>query len=267
MGSQPKDRAPASNVGKPRAASGMRMVVPAAVFAAVMAALTFLDLPIAKAVYHYNDLYGRIFQIIGLIPTCTAGIFFSVSNLSTRRIARRRIASAVLSVLSILFFFGLTLLSVSQLDRAWLIPVAVFAAAFVPLSVVVNRAIYRKANLFEVRKVMLIALVTALAAVLGQTIIKFAFNRPRFRSLSDPDTQFTYWFVHHPFAMDSSFPSGHAAQSALAFLLLYLKRFIPGRRSRRWDALFGAAAAFITGSTFLIDGGATASYFYGPLQP
>ena len=98
---------------------------------------------------------------------------------------------------------------------------------------------------------MLIALVTALAAVLGQTIIKFAFNRPRFRSLSDPDTQFTYWFVHHPFAMDSSFPSGHAAQSALAFLLLYLKRFIPGLRSRRWDALFGAAAAFITGSTML----------------
>ena len=25
--------------------------------------------------------------------------------------------------------------------------------------------------------------------------------------------------------------------------------------------------AFISGSTFLIDGGATASYFYGPLRP
>jgi hypothetical protein len=25
--------------------------------------------------------------------------------------------------------------------------------------------------------------------------------------------------------------------------------------------------AFITGSTILIDGGATASYFYGPLKP
>ena len=25
--------------------------------------------------------------------------------------------------------------------------------------------------------------------------------------------------------------------------------------------------AFITGSTFLIDGGATSSYYYGPLQP
>ena len=27
------------------------------------------------------------------------------------------------------------------------------------------------------------------------------------------------------------------------------------------------AGAFIAGSTFLIDGGATANYFYGPLQP
>jgi len=29
----------------------------------------------------------------------------------------------------------------------------------------------------------------------------------------------------------------------------------------------GPAGAFITGSTILIDGGATASYYYGPLKP
>ena len=33
------------------------------------------------------------------------------------------------------------------------------------------------------------------------------------------------------------------------------------------DLLLGERGAFITGSTFLVDGGATASYFYGPLQP
>ena len=31
--------------------------------------------------------------------------------------------------------------------------------------------------------------------------------------------------------------------------------------------LMSDAGTFITGSTFLIDGGATASYFYGPLKP
>ena len=33
------------------------------------------------------------------------------------------------------------------------------------------------------------------------------------------------------------------------------------------ELLMSGAGAFITGSTFLIDGGATASYYYGPLQP
>ncbi|KFI60750.1 short chain dehydrogenase [Bifidobacterium cuniculi] len=29
----------------------------------------------------------------------------------------------------------------------------------------------------------------------------------------------------------------------------------------------GDVGAFITGADFLVDGGATASYFYGPLRP
>ena len=33
------------------------------------------------------------------------------------------------------------------------------------------------------------------------------------------------------------------------------------------ELLMGPAGAFISGSTFLIDGGATASYYYGPLKP
>lgn len=33
------------------------------------------------------------------------------------------------------------------------------------------------------------------------------------------------------------------------------------------ELLLGEKGAFITGSTFLMDGGATASYFYGPLNP
>ena len=33
------------------------------------------------------------------------------------------------------------------------------------------------------------------------------------------------------------------------------------------ELLMSTRAQFITGSTFLVDGGATASYYYGPLQP
>lgn len=33
------------------------------------------------------------------------------------------------------------------------------------------------------------------------------------------------------------------------------------------ELLMSGRGAFITGSTFLIDGGATSSYYYGPLKP
>ncbi|CAH0435559.1 Conserved hypothetical protein [Clostridium neonatale] len=33
------------------------------------------------------------------------------------------------------------------------------------------------------------------------------------------------------------------------------------------ELLMSPQGAFITGADFLIDGGATASYFYGPLKP
>ena len=90
-----------------------------------MTLLTFLDLPIAKAVYHYSDTYGEIFQIVGIIPTCIASTCFAVSNLYSQRIARKKILSAVLSILSILFFVGFTLLSIAHLDRGWFVPTAV----------------------------------------------------------------------------------------------------------------------------------------------
>ena len=228
-----------------------RAIVWTVIFAIYMTAFTFLDLPIAKAVYHRSDLYGKIFQIVGIIPTCMAGAFFAVSNLFTRKIARKRVLSAVFSVLSLLLFVGFTLISVAHLDRAWLVPMIVFSAGFLLLAVLMNRTICRSANLFELRKVMLIALIAALAAVLGQTLIKFGFNRPRYYELTDPDAQFTYWFVHHPFVLDSSFPSGHAAQSALVFLLLFLKRFIPRLRTGKWDVVLYSVAVFVTGSTML----------------
>ena len=50
-----------------------------AVFAAGMVPLTFLDLPIARAVYHYSDLYGRIFKIAGVVPTCLI-LLFDICN-------------------------------------------------------------------------------------------------------------------------------------------------------------------------------------------
>ncbi len=221
------------------------------VFVIFMFIFTIYDLPIAKAVFHYNDRYGEVFKIIGLLPTCIAGTFYAISNLVTRKIARRPVISAILSVLSLILFVGFTLLSIYNLSIQFFVPTIIFCSVFIIVSYLFNRDLLKKVNLYEMRKVMIIALVSALVAVAGQTIIKMAFNRPRFISLTDPDIQFTPWYVHFPVTADSSFPSGHAAQAALSYLLVYFKRFIPKLRKKSWDIIFLSFATFHTVSTML----------------
>lgn len=220
-------------------------------FAVGMLIFTFYDLPIAKSVYRIDSAYGRCFEIIGLITTPMAGIFFSISNFLTMRVAKNRAASLVVGWLAIIVFVGFNLLSVGMLNSRWLGVIFLLDLLFIRFSIWANRYICSYAQVVELRKVMMIGLVATLVAVLGQTIIKYGFNRPRFVTLTNPDTQFTYWFVHHPFAHDSSFPSGHAAQAALSFMLIYLKRFVPKLRNKRWDAVLWAVAIFITVSTMI----------------
>lgn len=221
------------------------------IFAIGMLFFTFYDLPIAKAMYLIDSSYARIFEIVGLLTTPMAGIFFAISNFLTLRVARNRMLSIILGWLSLIVFIGFNLLSVGILNIRWLGVLFLFDLVFIRFSIWANRYICSTARVVELRKVMLIGMIATLVAVLGQTIIKYGFNRPRFITLTDPDSQFTYWFVHHPIAHDSSFPSGHAAQSALSFILVFLKRFIPKLRSTKWDIIMWAMAIFITSSTMI----------------
>lgn len=221
------------------------------IFVAGMVIFTFYDLPIAKAVWRLNSTYARVFEILGLITTPMAGIFFAISNFLTIRFAKMRVLSIFLSWLALITFTGFNIISVYMLNRYWVGSMVLFDMIFIAFSMWANRYVCSYARVVELRKVMMIGLSATLVAVLGQTLIKYGFNRPRFITLRDPDVQFTYWFVRHPIAHDSSFPSGHAAQSALSFILVYLKRFIPRLRTKKWDIIMWSAAIFITVSTMI----------------
>ncbi len=219
------------------------------IFVTGMVVFTFTDLPIAKAVYALNNPYGKFFEILGIVPTSLAGIFFSISNLKTLRIAYNRKLAVIVSFLSIFAFAGFNLLSLYYLDSRFCVPMVLVDIVIIRISVMANDYICSHATSVELRKIMLVALFSTLVAVLGQTIIKYGFNRPRFITLTNPDVQFTYWFVHHPIAHDSSFPSGHAAQAALTFVLVLFKRFLPKLRTRKWDIILYSIAIFVTVST------------------
>ena len=221
------------------------------IFVLGMVIFTFTDLPIAKAVYHFNDTYGKIFEILGVVPTSLAGIFFAISNLKTLRIAHNRRLAVLVSGLAIFLFVGFNLLSIFMLDRQWFLPMILIDIIFIRISIRANDYIVSHATTVELRKVMLVALFSTLVAVLGQTLIKYGFNRPRFFTLTDPDTQFTYWFVRHPIAHDSSFPSGHSAQAALTYVLVLFKRFLPKLRTKKWDIFLWSISFIVTGSTML----------------
>lgn len=56
---------------------------------------------------------------------------------------------------------------------------------------------------------------------------------------------------------------------AIARRLGYGMKIVIGdrRKANAAELLMSPMGAFVTGSDFLMDGGATASYFYGPLKP
>ncbi len=221
------------------------------VFAIGMVVFTFLDLPIAKAVYRNNNTYGRVFEIVGLFTTPMAGIFFAISNFYTIRVAKKRMLSFILGWLALIAFVGINCLSIFMLNKEWFTNMFLLYVLFIFFSRWAVRYICSYAQVVELRKVMIVGLSATLMAVLGQTLIKYCFNRPRFIWLTDPDTQFRYWFVHYPMSHDSSFPSGHAAQSALSFILVMFRRFVPNFRTRKWDIIMWTVAIFITGSTMI----------------
>lgn len=221
------------------------------VFVIGMVVFTFLDLPIAKAVYRIDSTYGRIFEIIGLFTTPMAGIFFAISNFYTIRLAKKRGVSIILGWLALIAFIGINGLSIYMLNKEWFARMITIYALFIVFSRWAVKYICSYSQVVELRKVMIVGLSAALVAVLGQTLIKYCFNRPRFIWLTDPEAQFNYWFVHYPIVHDSSFPSGHAAQSALSFLLVMFKRFVPQFRTRRWSIIMWTAAIFITVSTMI----------------
>ncbi len=221
------------------------------VFVIGMVVFTFLDLPIAKEVYRFDSAYGRVFEIVGLFTTPMVGIFFVISNFYTIRLAKKRILSLVLGWLALIAFIGINGLSIYMLNKEWFGNMIMIYVLFIILARWAVQYICSHAQVVELRKVMIVGLSAALMAVLGQTLIKYCFNRPRFIWLTDPDMQFNYWFVRYPIVHDSSFPSGHAAQSALSFILVMFRRFVPDFRTRKWDIIMWTVAIFITGSTMI----------------
>lgn len=197
-------------------------------FIGLLLLFTFTDLPIAKMVYNPNSLFGRFFEIIGTLPMPVVGIFSCVALIGTakRKLCIQTILSYLLGVLLLLYFAFYGVVCIVHALPITLIPMLIANIIWLILSIFFTKKIIDNGKKDDLRRAAIIGVCVCTVAVIGVSIIKHIMGRPRFYTLSDPDTQFTYWFLRQPALVNSSFPSGHAAESALTFCSLLVPAFI-----------------------------------------
>lgn len=216
----------------------------AGVFLLLLSVFTFTDLQIAERLYRPDSLFGRFFEIVGVWPTRIIGIFCCAALISTspRRLCGKSVLSGLLGLPPLVHFAlrdGVTLSAVCTL--LWI------AASFY-----LSGKIADSGKKDALRRAAIVGLAGLAAASLGVNALKILVSRERFLYMNDPAAEFTRWYAIQPVRRrDASFPSGHAAQSALTFWLTLLPTFIERiDRPHVRTVLFVFAIGF-TGCTML----------------
>jgi membrane-associated phospholipid phosphatase len=138
---------------------------------------------------------------------------------------------------------------VISIERSHL-PWAFIAIGLVYAGVVLILALrFRKTEGEALRKSALVGLLLLVAALVIINILKILWGRPRMVTMTDPDSQFTPWFLPQGIAKSDafkSFPSGHSATASVIIWITLLPSFIPRLRTRGAKiALSGIAYAWI----------------------
>lgn len=214
-------------------------------FAALMLLFTFLDLPISKALFDLNNPFGNLFAGLAELPCTLLGTFSCAALLVTRPRQNKLVSAANLvgfGILMLLFALmaGVMPLGYLPLPRAIMLMGLAYVAAALVLSVKIS-----KQQRAALRKAATLGLLLVLAAMVIINIVKIFWGRPRMRSMTDPDSQFTLWFIPQGFTVNDeckSFPSGHSANAACILWLTLLPAFLPRLRTKKaFLALNGAA--------------------------
>lgn len=203
-------------------------------FAALMALFTFLDLPLSKALFNLGSPFGNLFAGLAELPCTLIGTFSCAALAVTRPRENKALAALNLvgfGVLMALFALmaGVMPTGYLPLPKAFMLTGLVYAAAAILLAVKVS-----KKQRAALRRAAAVGLLLVLAAVVVINIVKVFWGRPRMRSMADPDSQFTLWFIPQGFTADDeckSFPSGHSANAACILWITLLPTFLPRLKS------------------------------------
>ena len=220
------------------------------IFIILMGIFTFTDLKIAMWIYNPNSIFGRVFEIIGTLPLPSVGVFAFFSHIfsSECKFCLKTIISWIFGV--ILLGYNLlvgTICIVYQVKES-LIPMVLFMLIWLIVSILLCLRIVRNGKREELNRAAIVGVVGCAVAVFGVSYIKSFVSRERFYRLADPLKDFTYWFeIQSVKIQDASFPSGHSAQAAVSFFLMFVPTF-----AKKFDTLIYKRIAIVFASVFTL---------------
>lgn len=213
-----------------------------------MLIFTFLDLAISKLLYNPNCIWADYIQSYGTFPIMCIGIFCCISLLKVQHDKGRieRIAKRIIYVLMILHYvcyYMLTAISPLLFQETSntneINSILIFLTSTITLYIMLSIISVKKlsySNALELYKIARIGFYLCLSSTILTDIIKYVWMRERFCNMSNPDVEFTMWFLPQSLngnLASSSFPSGHVAQVACIIWCMLLPKVIPSLNNRK----------------------------------
>ena len=221
----------------------------------LLAIFTIEDLPISKAIYNKDSLWGNFFDVFGSYPAFILGftgasILFRVRNIknivNNIIVGLFTIVFAVLNGFTIWFFVVSILFYHENLEGSMITYAWVFA---VSLTVVSQVFLYKipEEKVLKYKRAALITVLLVLTEIISVNIFKVYWGRVRFRDILDDFSKFTPWYLLQGNTGNTSFPSGHTAE---AWTIIVLTLFVSKEKIKLYR--FALIAAIVWGTLVAI---------------
>lgn len=203
-----------------------------AIVVALLGVFTFTDLQISTALYTKN-IFGRIFEVVGEVPAlfiCLFGCAILFKYRSRKNLAVNILLGIAFGFLALSFaFMGGFMVSnyiAENLETSVSIILVLGIAIVMLVGSILLSNLIPKTNTRQAVTFAIIAIVYFVSLLIIFNVLKGIWGRMRMRAMTDPATQFTPWYViNNRGGFDNefaSFPSGHAANSAVIMIITLL---------------------------------------------
>lgn len=215
------------------------------IWLAAMTVASKYDLNISLAVADKMSVFGRLLEVIGEPPAILFTSFnFSLICACLMKKPKRSRIDLTLAALSIIVLFGSAFYTVHQTfvyilewrsDLTGVIHSAgipeLSASIFISTGIGLLMLVFSfKLEYAKLKKLLNSATRCVLAAIctlIAIWFLKLTWGRVRFRQMDGNFSLFTPWYIPRGFTGFYSFPSGHTANAAVIFTLVYYLKFLP----------------------------------------